>query len=208
MTTYDSTTTRLHQDLNACSMIEDLLPLYIEGEVSPKTRDLMVAHLAHCDHCAGFLAGAQSARRPRRGDAAARSGVMARDQAAQFAVTNGQRFLTTLAGLIASGAVVVFSGATWAAGDPAPPALGPLLALLLFAAVAAKTQHRGRVTLPQWLMLAAACVAGGIGATSVVGPVRHYELHFFGMLLVLAGIAGVRYIWGQQGNGSRALSDG
>lgn len=45
-----------------CALVQDLLPLYMEGEVRPQSRMLIVAHLNDCAHCAGFLAGAQSVR--------------------------------------------------------------------------------------------------------------------------------------------------
>ena len=61
MPAYESTTVRLDPH-KTCILIEDLLPLYMEGEVSPGSRDMIVEHLAVCDRCAGFLAGAQSVR--------------------------------------------------------------------------------------------------------------------------------------------------
>ena len=69
MTSYESTTRQMPApDVGACTLIRDLLPLYIEGEVSPSSRDLIVEHLARCEHCAGFLAGAQSVRAQLRRD--------------------------------------------------------------------------------------------------------------------------------------------
>ncbi len=61
MAAYESTTVRLDPS-KTCVLIEDLLPLYMEGEVSPGSRDMIVEHLAICERCAGFLAGAQSVR--------------------------------------------------------------------------------------------------------------------------------------------------
>jgi predicted anti-sigma-YlaC factor YlaD len=63
MESYDSSTQRLSaNDPQVCALVQDLLPLYIEGEVSTGSRDLIVEHLARCERCAGFLAGAQSVR--------------------------------------------------------------------------------------------------------------------------------------------------
>jgi predicted anti-sigma-YlaC factor YlaD len=45
-----------------CALIQDTLPLYLEDEVSPDSRSLIIEHLSNCPHCAGYLAGAQSAR--------------------------------------------------------------------------------------------------------------------------------------------------
>jgi hypothetical protein len=45
-----------------CALVQDALPLYLDGEVSPDTRSLIAEHLSTCPRCAGFLAGAQSVR--------------------------------------------------------------------------------------------------------------------------------------------------
>lgn len=58
---YESTTTYLRAQ-PPCALVQDLLPLYLEGEVSGESRDMIVQHLALCERCAGFLAGAQSVR--------------------------------------------------------------------------------------------------------------------------------------------------
>jgi predicted anti-sigma-YlaC factor YlaD len=50
------------QPTASCAMVQDLLPLYLEGEVSPASREQITAHLASCTHCAGYLGGAQSVR--------------------------------------------------------------------------------------------------------------------------------------------------
>ena len=58
MTAYETTTARLfQQELGACALIQDLLPLYVEGEVSPGSRAMIMEHVARCEHCAGYLAG-------------------------------------------------------------------------------------------------------------------------------------------------------
>lgn len=62
MTSEPSANQQAPQEFGACALIEDLLPLYLEGEVSPGSRDAIVEHLAACERCAGFLAGAQNAR--------------------------------------------------------------------------------------------------------------------------------------------------
>jgi len=59
---YDSRTERLPHDQQVCALVQDLLPLYIEDEVSGQSRAMIVAHLNECAHCAGFLRGARSAR--------------------------------------------------------------------------------------------------------------------------------------------------
>ena len=54
----------------ACAMVQDLLPLYIDGEVSPATREQMTAHLGICPDCAGRLRGARSVQSELRRDLA------------------------------------------------------------------------------------------------------------------------------------------
>lgn len=52
---YDSRTERLPADQQVCALVQDLLPLYIEDEVSGQSRAMIVAHLNECAHCAGDL---------------------------------------------------------------------------------------------------------------------------------------------------------
>jgi len=59
---YENTTIRMAPAQPPCALVQDLLPLYLEGEVSPGSTGLIVDHLARCERCAGFLAGAQSVR--------------------------------------------------------------------------------------------------------------------------------------------------
>ncbi len=92
MTAFETTTTRLvQQELGACALIQDLLPLYIENEVTPASRDLIVEHLAHCERCAGFLAGARSTREQLHRESMLRQTSVAHDRAARQAISVGQR---------------------------------------------------------------------------------------------------------------------
>jgi hypothetical protein len=98
MTSYESPTSRLvQQELGACALIQDLLPLYIEGEVTPASRDLIAEHIAHCDRCAGYLAGARSVREQLRREATLRETSVGHDQAARQAIITGQRRVMALA---------------------------------------------------------------------------------------------------------------
>ncbi len=204
MTSFESTTTRLpHHVADLCPLIEDLLPLYIEGEVTTATSDLMANHLAHCDHCAGFLAGAQSARTQLRRDAAARASVVAHDHPAQQTVISIQSVIKSVILLGVSLGVIMFSGGVWSSlmRDSAMQGAGPLLALIAFALAGQRFQRRRHLTLSEWTVLAAASVAVGIGISGVLGwPYGHDPIPFFGMLLVIAGAAGMRYVWGQGGS--------
>ena len=101
MTAYESTTARPRsQELGACALIQDLLPLYIEGEVTPASRDLIAEHLAGCDRCAGFLAGARSVREQLRREHNVRQASVGHDQAARQAMISGRRQLLSLVVLV------------------------------------------------------------------------------------------------------------
>src|SRR5262245_5322478 len=92
MTTYESTTVQIpHHEFGTCALVQDLLPLYREAEVSPGSRDTTVEHLARCERCASFLAGAQTVRAQLRRDQAQRSGAILREQPTRQAVSAGQR---------------------------------------------------------------------------------------------------------------------
>jgi hypothetical protein len=127
MTSYESPTSRLvQQELGACALIQDLLPLYIEGEVTPASRDLIAEHIAHCDRCAGFLAGARSVREQLRRETTLRETSVGHDQAARQAIITGQRRVMALAlGIFAllflsMAAAAVAIGFFRSAGAPAP----------------------------------------------------------------------------------------
>jgi hypothetical protein len=98
MTTgYESATTRLmQQELGACALIQDLLPLYMDDEVSPGSRELIAEHLVRCERCAGFLAGARSMHTQLRREGAVRASLAAQDQATRSAVDLGRRRLRWL----------------------------------------------------------------------------------------------------------------
>ena len=49
-------------EIAGCALVQDLLPLYIDNEVSPESHVLIADHLQHCERCSGFLAGARSVR--------------------------------------------------------------------------------------------------------------------------------------------------
>ena len=97
MTAYETTTSRLsQQELDACALIQDLLPLYLEGEVTPASRDLIGEHLSRCERCAGFLAGARSVYEQLQRDTMLRNSSVERDYAARQALITGQRRMMAL----------------------------------------------------------------------------------------------------------------
>jgi anti-sigma factor RsiW len=98
MTAYETTTSHLIQpELGTCALIQDLLPMYLEAEVTPTSRELISEHLSRCERCAGFLAGARSVREQLRRDSALRDDSVERDHAARQALITGQRRMMALA---------------------------------------------------------------------------------------------------------------
>jgi hypothetical protein len=51
-----------HAEIPGCALIQDLIPLYLDGEVTHESHVLMADHLQHCERCSGYLAGARSVR--------------------------------------------------------------------------------------------------------------------------------------------------
>lgn len=201
---YQSTTTRLaHQELGACALIEDLLPLYIEGEVSPSSRDLIAEHLARCERCAGFLAGAQSVRAQLRRDAAQRTSVITNKLPEQRVVVKGQWLAVLLAVLAccAIGAVsslLAFQGLRWGgAGEALAGGAGVAIAFALLNALAAV---RAPLLLWRVVILTVGCGLGVlamlIASIDGAGP----GAVLVGLVLGTVGISAVWMgVWGRGG---------
>lgn len=51
-----------HAEIPGCALVQDLIPLYLDGEVTPESHVLMANHLQQCERCSGYLAGARSVR--------------------------------------------------------------------------------------------------------------------------------------------------
>jgi hypothetical protein len=68
----------------------------MEHEVSDSSRDLIGEHLARCERCAGYMAGARSMREQLRREGALRAGQAAQDRATRQAIALGQRRLRWL----------------------------------------------------------------------------------------------------------------
>jgi hypothetical protein len=112
MPSYESSTTRLDpHDRSRCALIQDLLPLYLEGEVSPTSRALIAEHLSDCSHCAGFLAGARHVWAQVHRKEAQRTRTVVRDAEAQQTVAAWRQWLTlvptVLVALVLAGLVTV-----------------------------------------------------------------------------------------------------
>jgi predicted anti-sigma-YlaC factor YlaD len=88
-------------------LVQDLLPLYIEGEVSSGSRHFIVEHLGQCQRCAGFLAGAQSVRAQFRREHEQRAAAVEQEQARRGDVPEGLvNFVPLIAGAVGLSVVV------------------------------------------------------------------------------------------------------
>lgn len=94
MESYESTTRRMKPEKpGLCALIQDMLPFYLEGDVSPQSRQFVENHLEECERCASFLAGGQSVQAHFRREAGTRSVVMRQDRPAQHLIASGRRRL-------------------------------------------------------------------------------------------------------------------
>jgi predicted anti-sigma-YlaC factor YlaD len=94
---YESTTRRMRSELpGLCSLIQDTLPFYLEGDVSARSRQFVEQHLDECERCASFLAGGRSVHDHFRREQSARSVVMVRDRGGQELIADGRRRFLTL----------------------------------------------------------------------------------------------------------------
>lgn len=120
-----------------CALIQDMLPFYMEDDVSAQSRMFIDEHLETCDCCASFLAGGRSVQEHLRRDTTLRSDVIARDTSAQDVAFRGRRqlmgFTLIGAGIAALVVLAVLLGfnsrglRVTAPASLAAPALEPVL---------------------------------------------------------------------------------
>ena len=109
MQSYESTTRRISQERpGICALIQDMLPFYLEGDVSPESRILIDEHLNECERCASFLAGAQSVQTHLRRENLLRGRAIEHDQRAQQMISMGQRQVIKIALVAAISAIALF----------------------------------------------------------------------------------------------------
>jgi hypothetical protein len=212
MTAYESTTSRLlQQELGACVLIQDLLPLFVEGEVSPGSRDLIVEHVARCERCAGYLAGTHNALAQLRRDRTVHVATLARDLPNRNALAGGQRLVAAIALLTTYGGGLVASmliGDTASSrGNPLELMLGLGLGSISLVALFALARSRGSVTLQRALALLGSCGVALFGSIALVANGHGGELTL-GFLLWLLGLAGVWAAVLQRPAESAATGDG
>ena len=116
---YESTTRRIHEEQpGLCALIQDALPFYIENELSPEARAYVDAHVATCDRCASFLAGAQSVRGYVQRETAQRVVTRDQDWRVKQAIGRGRRqllvYALACAFVLVAPVVACISGTYWA----------------------------------------------------------------------------------------------
>lgn len=194
MNAYESTTMHiLRQEAGTCALIQDLLPLYLEGEVSTGSRDVIVEHLAQCDRCAGFLAGTQSARAQLRRDGAQRAQVVQRDQPARQALSIGQRramLCAMLALCVLGGGGGSLVGVGLSYGPPGPFFVGLLICLACFSGLVALARKYSPLTPLRWFSLSISCLVGAGSAILITLP-HEDPPKLIGMMLAFLALAGV-----------------
>jgi Putative zinc-finger len=196
MSAYESTTIHmLRQESGTCALVQDLLPLYLEGEVSTGSRDVIVEHLAQCDRCAGFLGGTQSARVQLRRDGAQRAQIVQRDQPARQALSIGQRramlfAMLALCALGGGGSSLLIASLSHGVGGPGPFFVGLLICLTCFSGLVALARKYSPLTPRRWFSLLTSCFVGAVGAVLVALPPEGPP-KLIGMVLVVLAVAGV-----------------
>jgi hypothetical protein len=194
MNAYESTTIHMSRpETGTCALVQDLLPLYMEGEVSPGSRDVIVEHLAQCERCAGFLAGTQSARAQLRRDAAQHAQIIQRDQPARRALSINQRrvmlfAMLALCALGGGGSPLLAFGL--ADGGPGPFFVGMLVCLACFGGLVALARRYSPMTSLRWFSLVTSCLVGAFGAALITLP-PEAPPKMAGMVLAFIGLAGV-----------------
>jgi hypothetical protein len=197
MTTYETTTTRLiQQELGACALIQDLLPLYVEGEVSPGSRDLIVEHVARCERCAGYLAGTQNVLTQLRRDRSIHITTLERDTPNRQTLTGGQRLVTAIALLTTYGAGLLCSIALWHgmfdnSHDTLASVAGLVLGLASLVLLLMLARSRGQLTLQRVIALLGSCAAGALGTLPLFASRGQPLPSMFGLTLWVLGLAGV-----------------
>lgn len=194
MTAYESTTTRIGAaEHGPCALVQDLLPLYLEGEVSSASRDTIAEHLARCERCAAFLAGAQSVRAQLRRDRSERERSAWQDAPARAMLGAGQRMVLVLVmlGLCVIGAIgslMLWGGINY--GGPGMSLAGMLISLACFGGLAALARRQAPMTRARWLKLAAFSLIGAIVPIMVQGAEGAAPVPL-GILLAVVALAGV-----------------
>ncbi len=203
MQAYENVTTQLQvEELGACALVQDLLPLFLEGEVSPSSRDLITEHLARCERCAGYMAGAQSVRVQLRRELAQRVASVQADEPRRGALL---RWRELFAGMIAmmlclpGGASAAAVGAGLDSGDPGTLLIGLIVATIISAMLLGLARLIGPLTRARVSSLFGGIALGGAGMILVmifsggggspIGVLTGFAVGVAGLVGVWSGVA-------------------
>jgi|GEM_PF-1031726 hypothetical protein len=172
MTAFESSTIQLpqSQESSYCALIQDLLPLYLEGEVNPISRDQIAEHISHCNHCSGFLAGARSMHSQLQMELQQRQAAIAQSKPQTQRLFTLGSLVVTLIATLASAAmgsmsvVWIVEGLRWQHGLLlfGLPMFSISLTLLVLIA-----RTRGPLTIERMLFLICSCLIGGIASALI-----------------------------------------
>lgn len=194
------TTNLRSQELGACALIQDLLPLYLEGEVSPGSRDMITEHLAGCERCSGFMAGAQTVRTQLRRDQLQRTESVRQDTPRRGAVmfwrellAGGMAMLLCLPG----GASAAAIGQGLRGDSPDALFVGLFIATGVCAALLALARILGPLTSQRLSAIFGGVALGGagvilmmsVGSNSAVGILVGFAVGVAGLISVWSGVA-------------------
>jgi anti-sigma factor RsiW len=201
MHAYETATTRLRaEETGACALVQDLLPLYLEGEVSAVSREQISQHLASCERCAGFLAGAQSVRAQLRRDQGQRAASLRADQQPRGAVLYVRELLggfTAMLLCLPGGLTAALIGTGLDSGDQAALAVGVLGVIVICALLLGLARVMGPLTSTRTSTILGGVALGGaavlamlfFSSTSAVSLVASLLLGLAGLVGVWSGVA-------------------
>lgn len=199
MPSFESTTIHLAQQTqDVCPLVQDLLPLYVEDEVSPSSREVIAAHLSNCEYCRGYLAGARSVQAQLRRETSQRQSAVAARPVEQQVVGQWQQFLRGVAVLLfyfvaAFGGLAIAHG--FAVGVGEAVLFGTLVTGVMVGLLAWIAKMNAVFTPLRLLLLLSGCLLGGLGFSVIYGPWHRIE----GTLAAAGGLAQVWVavmIWG------------
>lgn len=192
-------TNRLERNEELCALVQDLLPLYLDDEVSSNSRAPIVAHLNECAHCAGFLAGARSVREQLRRE---REQATAKPVPVKQQIGNLAALVIAALGIAAVVAVVAFTMVQLFEGSRtvidilasgSPRALYPLIGLLILGATSWLMLRPVQHVKLLWLMSSFTALILGLMGFTVEWP--NELIILLRWMLLLVGFASLLQWW-------------
>jgi predicted anti-sigma-YlaC factor YlaD len=190
MQSYESTTQVLSRpDQITCAMVQDLLPLYIEQEVSERSQMTISEHIAQCAHCAGYLEGTRNTRTQLQQAQQQRTQAVQQERILyiqQFAQNPWSSLLLTalLCGMGGGSMLISFERFTADRLFLLLPALGAYIGLLALA------QQNRTLNLLSGMHIGLASIVGVLGLVMLVQS-SSLPISFFGFLLLLAAFSAI-----------------